>query len=132
MTRIGKTKANAGETLVEVVASIFIFLILMAIIQGAISYSTASLEKNKQIRQDNQRILEALQTTTESENKTEDIAFHAVGKNGQLGENVFNVKMNLSKKKVSYKNTKGEDSEITFYLFDDVPNTSGTGGGTAP
>ena len=132
MARIEKTKANAGETLVEVVASIFIFLILMAIIQGAISYSTASLEKNKQIRQDNQSILKSLQMTTESENMTKDIAFHAVGKNGQLGENVFNVKMNLSKKKVSYKNTKGEDSEITFYLFDDVPNTSGTGGGTAP
>ena len=131
MTRIGKTKANAGETLVEVVASIFIFLILMAIIQGAISYSTASLEKNKQIRQDNQSILKALQTTTESESKTSDIAFHAVGKNGQLGENVFNVKMNLSKKKVTYENTKGKDSEITFYLFD-VPNTSGTGGGTTP
>ena len=131
MARIEKTKANAGETLVEVVASIFIFLILMAIIQGAISYSTASLEKNKQIRQDNQSILKALQMTTESENMTKDIAFHAVGKNGQLGENVFNVKMNLSKKKVSYKNTKGGDSEITFYLFD-VPNTSGTGGGTTP
>ncbi|RHC52297.1 hypothetical protein DW838_02585 [Dorea formicigenerans] len=49
MRPIKKSRANAGETLVEVVASIFIFLILMGILQGAITYSSNSLKKNKEI-----------------------------------------------------------------------------------
>jgi len=60
---IKKSRANAGETLVEVVASIFIFLILMGILQGAITYSSNSLKKNKEIRSDNAKIMEALQNT---------------------------------------------------------------------
>ena len=50
MRKHKKTRANSGETLVEVTASIFIFLIMLGIIQGAISYSQASLAKNKEIR----------------------------------------------------------------------------------
>ena len=56
MRPIKKSRANAGETLVEVVASIFIFLILMGILQGAITYSSNSLKKNKEIRSDNAKI----------------------------------------------------------------------------
>lgn len=63
MQPIKKSRANAGETLVEVVASIFIFLILMEILQGAITYSSNSLKKNKEIRSDNAKIMEALQNT---------------------------------------------------------------------
>lgn len=49
-TKTKKTRANAGETLVEVMASVFIFLIMMGIMEAAISYSNASLAKNKEIR----------------------------------------------------------------------------------
>ena len=63
MRPIKKSRANVGETLVEVVASIFIFLILMGILQGAITYSSNSLKKNKEIRSDNAKIMEALQNT---------------------------------------------------------------------
>ena len=42
MRPIKKSRANAGETLVEVVASIFIFLILMGILQGAITYNATN------------------------------------------------------------------------------------------
>ena len=35
-----KNRRNAGETLVEVMASIFIFLMMMGILQGAVSYSS--------------------------------------------------------------------------------------------
>ena len=38
-----RIKPKSGETLVEVVASIFIFLIMIGIMQGAISYSSASM-----------------------------------------------------------------------------------------
>ena len=52
-TKTKKTRANAGETLVEVMASVFIFLIMMGIMEAAISYSNASLAKNKEIRANN-------------------------------------------------------------------------------
>ena len=57
MKKPEKTRANAGETLVEVTAGIFLFLIMMGILQGAIAYSNAALAKNKQIRSDNAIIL---------------------------------------------------------------------------
>ena len=47
MRKHKKTRANSGETLVEVTASIFIFLIMLGIIQGAISYSQASLRQKQ-------------------------------------------------------------------------------------
>ena len=55
MRKHKKTRANSGETLVEVTASIFIFLIMLGIIQGAISYSQASLAKNKEIRSEKKK-----------------------------------------------------------------------------
>ena len=67
MKKHKKTRANAGETLVEVTASIFLFLIMMGILQGAIAYSNAALAKNKQIRSDNAAILAKLQNTTSVE-----------------------------------------------------------------
>ena len=48
---IKKLREKSGETLVEVLASMFIFLILFGILQGAVSYSHASMQKNKQIRE---------------------------------------------------------------------------------
>ena len=50
---IKKLREKSGETLVEVLASMFIFLILFGILQGAVSYSHASMQKNKQIREEN-------------------------------------------------------------------------------
>ena len=58
MRRPGKTKANAGETLVEVMASVVIFLMMVGILQSAILYSRAALEKSRQMREDNEAICE--------------------------------------------------------------------------
>lgn len=44
----------------EVMASIFIFLLMMGILQGAVSYSSASMRKNQEIRQENAKILKEL------------------------------------------------------------------------
>ena len=130
MRNLKKNGKNAGETMVEVVASIFIFLILMGIMQGAISYSTASLEKNKKIRANTASVLNQLTQTAVSDQKEQNISFYAVGSDGRIGNKVFDVQTKLGKKKVVYTDTKGQQQETTFYLYDNVENTTGSGGGT--
>lgn len=119
MRPIKKSRANAGETLVEVVASIFIFLILMGILQGAITYSSNSLKKNKEIRSDNAKIMEALQNTeVTSVERNKSIDFNATNSDMSIkGNHVFSVATDLNKKIVTYTDSKGEEQTITFYLY---------------
>lgn len=117
--QIKKTRANAGETLVEVVASIFIFLILMGILQGAISYSSNALKENKKIRKDNAKVIEALQNTpVTSVKEGENITFVAANTNMTvLGSQVFSTSTDLMKKVVDYQGSDGKGKQITFYLY---------------
>lgn len=119
MRPIKKSRANAGETLVEVVASIFIFLILMGILQGAITYSSNSLKKNKEIRSDNAKIMEALQNTeVTSVERNKSIDFNATNSDMSIkGNHVFSVATDLNKKIVTYTDSKGEEQTATFYLY---------------
>ena len=119
MRPIKKSRANAGETLVEVVASIFIFLILMGILQGAITYSSNSLKKNKEIRNDNAKIIEALQNTeVTSVERNKSIDFNATNSDMSIkGNHVFSVATDLNKKIVTYTDSKGEEQTATFYLY---------------
>lgn len=117
--QIKKTRANAGETLVEVVASIFIFLILMGILQGAISYSSNALKENKKIRKDNANVIEALQSAdVTSVKEGENITFVAANTNMTvLGSQVFSTSTDLMKKVVDYQGSDGKGKQITFYLY---------------
>lgn len=117
--QIKKTRANAGETLVEVVASIFIFLILMGILQGAISYSSNALKENKKIRKDNAKVIEALQSAdVTSVKEGENITFVAANTNMTvLGSQVFSTSTDLMKKVVDYQGSDGKGKQITFYLY---------------
>lgn len=117
--QIKKTRANAGETLVEVVASIFIFLILMGILQGAISYSSNALKENKKIRKDNAKVIETLQSAdVTSVKEGENIIFVAANTNMTvLGSQVFSTSTDLMKKVVDYQGSDGKGKQITFYLY---------------
>lgn len=125
-----KTKANAGETLVEVLVSIFLFLLMMGIMQGAISYSRAALEKNKQIRQENAEIIQSLNESSTQETGTQkNISFSAVNSSmTQMGNQVFTIPTTLVKKEITYQNTKGESKTTTFYLYDDTSSNENSGG----
>ena len=117
--QIKKTRANAGETLVEVVASIFIFLILMGILQGAISYSSNALKENKKIRKDNAKVIETLQSAdVTSVKEGENITFVAANTNMTvLGSQVFSTSTDLMKKVLDYQGSDGKGKQITFYLY---------------
>lgn len=127
---------TAGETLVEVLVSIFLFLMMMGILQGAVSYSNAALKKNKEIRKENAQIIENLKTASEStssyatEEKT--LNFSAVSSDfTTLGNQVFQVPVKLKKVTVSYKSANGIDETTQFSLYEKV-ELPGTAGGESP
>lgn len=133
MREIKKSRANAGETLVEVLVSVFLFLMLAAVLEGAVSYSSAALKKNKQIRADQTAILKSLSTTsvTAGENKT--LSFQAVSSSfDRKGNLVFQMPVRLDQKTVTYQNTKNEPQQITFYLYGSAETDDGGTGGETP
>ena len=122
-----KTRTNAGETLVEVMASIFIFMIMMGILEGAVSYSNAALVKNKEIRANNTAILEQLAGTDATGTDSKTLIFKAADyKVTQTGNQVFSVDTLLQKKEVTYTDTDGQSQSVTFFLYGS-PADSGAG-----
>ena len=126
----------AGETLVEVLVSIFLFLMMMGILQGAVSYSNAALKKNKEIRKENAQIIENLKTASEStssyttEEKT--LSFSAVSSDfATLGNQVFQVPVKLKKVTVPYESANGMTETTQFSLYEKV-ELPGTAGGESP
>lgn len=113
-----KIKPKAGETLVEVVASIFIFLIMIGILQGAISYSSASMKKNKEIRKENAQILQNLQTAETTVGNSQSLQFVAVNSGMTTkGNPVFRIEVNLCSKLVNYQDTEGNVQSTIFCLY---------------
>ena len=55
---------SSGESLVEVMVSAVIFLMMMAVLQGAISFCTNAQHKSREIRERNAEICRNLQTAS--------------------------------------------------------------------
>ena len=114
-------------------ASIFIFLLMMGILQGAVSYSSASMRKNQEIRQENAEILKKLSMAQaaprdDGKNQPVDLAFHAVNADfTQMGSAAgFTVKVELYQK---------EAKDVSFLLYhppekSDTPGSDEDGGDT--
>ena len=113
-----RIKPKSGETLVEVVASIFIFLMMIGILQGAISYSSASMKKNKEIRRENAEILQNLSSATTMSGESQNLQFVAVNSTMTTkGNPVFQIQVNLCSKLVDYRDAEGNAQSTTFYLY---------------
>ena len=133
MGPIKTLRSRSGDTLVEVMASIFIFLLMMGILQGAVSYSSASMRKNQEIRQENAEILKELSTAPaeprdDGKNQPVDLAFRAVNADfTQMGSAAgFTVKVELYQKEVK---------DVSFLLHhspekSDTPGSDEDGGDT--
>lgn len=136
MRTTNRIKPKAGETLVEVLASMFIFLILMGVLQGAVSYSNAALTKNKEIRRENSRILEGLQSAAlNTEEKETALSFCATDVNmSEKGNIVFQVPVKLASKDAEYTDSDNKKQKVRFYLYDLVNAETQTdaGGGMTP
>ena len=122
-----KTRANAGETLVEVMASVVIFLMMVGILQGAILYSRAALVKSRQMRADNETICEALRTEEKKSNGSSSLRFQAVSADGKtLGNQVFQVNADKAKKEITYTGADGTEKTTTFYYYQPRKTTGST------
>lgn len=118
--RIHRIKSDSGETMVEIMASIVIFLMMMAILQGAISFSTNAQAKSRQIRETNAEICQKFQEAPYSSSGGGKVkySFKATSADGSItgADELFSVEVELGKKDVSY--TDGtETKQTTFYLF---------------
>ena len=132
---IKKLKEKSGETLVEVLASMFIFLILFGILQGAVSYSHASMQKNKQIREENAQIIQGLASAQKVDGDSKTLSFIATtSEMDKKGSVVFRVPFTLATKTVTYQDTNGQSKNIVFSLYDVSADASVTPseGGDAP
>ena len=58
-TAMKKNRYNCGETLVEVMVSIVIFLLLIAVLQGSVSFCTKAQNKSRDIRNNTESAIEA-------------------------------------------------------------------------
>ena len=118
----------------EVLASMFIFLILFGILQGAVSYSHASMQKNKQIREENTQIIQGLASAQKVDGESKTLSFIATtSKMDKKGSVVFRVPFTLATKTVTYQDTNGQSKNIVFSLYDisaDASVTPSEGGDT--
>ena len=131
MKKPEKTKANAGETLVEVMASVVIFLMMMGILQGAVLYSRAALEKSRQMRADNEVVCEQLREKPKQTGGTSTLYFQAVSADGSItGNRVFSVNATKAKKEISYTAADGTQKSTTFYYYMSESETEAGGDGS--
>lgn len=120
---------KSGETLVEVVMSMVIFIIMLGMLTAAVNYSSSSLTKNNEIRQQNNEILSQLaQTDSRSEGKAQ-IQFIATNSAMDTkGNPVFVVPVTLASKTVTYKDNEADTHNVIFRLYQ-VDDQTGGGSG---
>lgn len=120
-------KSKSGETIVEVLVSAVIFLLLMAVLQGAVMFSHSAQQKSGRLRENDAAMLQALQgaeITPNSEESSRNYQFYAYNADEtKRGDVVIQMEANLGKKDVSYEDTEGNTQEAHFSVF---------GGGDAP
>ena len=129
MHRIKRIKAKSGETLIEVMASMFIFLLMIGVLQGAISYSNSALTKNKEIRANNAAILQELQSSEETVTGSQKTIRFRAADSGltQIGNVVFSVDATLDSKQITYTDAEKRQQNTTFYLYGRVAASSESG-----
>lgn len=116
-----KIHKNSGETLVEIMVSAMLFLMMMAIIQGAISFCTNAQHKSREIRESNGEICNKVREGTGlplvDNGGDKSLEFKAISADGlTTGNHVFTVETNLKKAEVEDDNG-GSGRKAVFYFF---------------
>ncbi len=129
--------SRSGDTLVEVMASIVLFLLMMGILQGAVAYSGSALKKNREIRQENSKILEKVRAAEAEGDKTKKGSvtetFQAIDSSlTTRGNEVFSVTADLYTITVP---AASEEKNVTFSFYGTTKSassgTDGDGSGSA-
>lgn len=119
---------NRGETIVEVAVSAVIFLIMMGVMQAAVSFCANAQVKSEQIRENTSAICEALQSTEASGSDTAIYSFsQTTGDGKNVGGHAFSLQVLKQTKAVAYTDTEGAQQTVTFQVYGN-PGGSGAGG----
>ena len=119
-----RAKGSSGETLVEIMVSGLLFLLLMAVMQGAISFCSSAQQKSGQLRKTNAEICNTLrrsENTPGTVNGSAEMAFRAVAADGTVGNQVFTIPVELEERSVT-----ADGKTAVFYSF--APGSTGGGG----
>ncbi len=128
-----KKYRKSGETLVEVMVCAVLFLMMVAVMQGAISFSTNAQHKSGQIRANNAKISRSLRTMDTAGNGNTTYTFKATSMDGSVeGDEVFTIEVPLGKKTAAYEDGQGNDQTVDFYLYGPVTAGGGGAGGGNP
>ena len=137
--RTHRMHSGSGESLAEVTVSAVIFLMMMAVLQGSISFCTNAQHKSGEIREKNAEICRNLQSAPYihgAENKT--YLFKATTADGETpgaeAGALFHIAVELGTKEVNYLDTDGTPKTTVFYLFgaSDAKHTGEAGGTDEP
>ena len=114
-----KNRWNRGETLVEVMATMVVFLLLMGILQGSVRYSRAALEKSRFLREQNEEICESVRNARQENNGAQTtMTFQAVSADGEVtGNQVFSVPVIPEKKQAEYTDQGNGKQTMVFYVY---------------
>ena len=113
-----KNHKDTGETLVEIMVSAVLFLMMMAVMQGAISFCTNAQHKSEQIRASNAKICQKIRESGGSPASSDSYMYTFRSKSGS--STVFNIGVNLEKQTV-----ESDGKQAVFYLY--TPQTTGGG-----
>ncbi len=113
MRKAGNKK---GETLVEIMVSMVVFLLLVAVLQGSVAFCTSAQSKSSEIRQNADRAAEAFykakNTGTPSAQEERKLSFLTAE-----GYAAFSVDSVLEEWKVTYEDAEGEDQQASFHTY---------------
>lgn len=115
-------RSRRGETMVEVLVSMVLFLMLFAVMLGAVRFASNAQVRAETIRQRATALQRDLRSQTPTGGDSKTYQFVAVSEDGgTTGSRVFQVP--LREQTVT---ARGGGDEVTFYLYG--PEKGGTGG----
>lgn len=130
-----RIRLRSGETLAEILVSALIFLVIAAVLQGAVSFCTNAQRKSSQIRADSQEICRLLREASLTDSgETAVFSFRASTLDGnQTGTTVlFSIEVGLDTKEVRYEDENGEEQTVIFYVFGMPETGEANTGGESP
>ena len=114
-------RSRRGETMVEVLVSMVLFLMLFAVMLGAVHFASNAQAQAETIRQSATALQRDLRSQTTSGGSAATYQFVAVSEDGsKTGNRVFQVP--LREQTVT---ARGGGKQVTFYLYG--PEKGGTG-----
>ena len=117
--------SRRGETMVEILVSMVLFLMLFAVMLGAVRFASNAQVRAETIRRRATALQRELRRQTPTEGDSKTYQFFAVTEDGgTMGDQVvFQVRL-----KEQTVIAQGGGDEVTFYLYGPDQEKGGTGG----